>query len=90
MKRYLTPDNTAMLVRIAVLSMFVFGAADFSPALAATLSRGGDVGPTLSAAWSMIGRLCNIGEWWPSQGPARIDKESERPSTAFIAEGSRR
>lgn len=63
MKKDVTKQNIAALVRIAILCALPLLAAGFSPAIAATLSRSVDVGVTLSAMWSMIGPLFAIRDW---------------------------
>jgi hypothetical protein len=67
MKKYLTRQNVAALVRTAVLCALALASVSFSPAFAATLSRSADVAGTLSAMWSMIEPFCAIEDWLSRQ-----------------------
>ena len=63
MKNYMTKRNITALTQIAAFGSLVFLGVNVSPAFAATLSRGVDVGATLSAVWSMICPFCAVKHW---------------------------
>ena len=87
MQKYLTQENAATLARIAALGLLAFFTSDFSPALAATLSRSMDIGAALSAARSIVGPFCSASDWWRSPGCAR-DSRNPTSCDRFHCRGS--
>jgi hypothetical protein len=58
--KHITEQNIAILAGITVLCALALLSLGFSPALAATLSRGADFSTTFSVVRSMIYPLCAI------------------------------
>jgi hypothetical protein len=76
MKKYVTKQNIAALTGIAVLCLLAFLSVSFSPALAATLSRGFDLSVAFSTARSIIRSLCAAGGGLPLSGTwARVSMD---------------
>lgn len=66
--KHITEQNITALAGIAALCVLALLSLCFSPALAATLSRGADFSTTFSVVRSMIYPLCAINYWLPPFG----------------------
>jgi hypothetical protein len=84
MKKYVSKQNIATLTRIAVLCLLAFLSVSFSPALAATLSRGFDLSAAVSTARSIMVSLCAARDWLPLSG-TRARASMDQTNSLMIA-----